>query len=113
MNPERRFNAPDRTNLVVQVISVGIITCLVAQDALGVLGVHLGKWAPRAPTAATHRGTGSQREGVGKIFNIRLSLLRPFVLYSLNQHGLRPVCTGHCAWHRGHMGSAHSAVKWR
>lgn len=61
--------APDKTNFLVQVISVGIITFAVAQDTLGVLGVCLGKSAPRESTLVTNGGMGSRGKRAGQMLN--------------------------------------------
>lgn len=60
---------PDKTNFLVQVISVGIITFAVTQDTLGVLRACLGKSAPREATPVTNGGMGSQGKRAGQMLN--------------------------------------------
>lgn len=61
--------APDKTNFLVQVISVGIITFAVTQDTLGVLRVCLGKSAPCESALVTNGGMGSQGKRAGQMLN--------------------------------------------
>lgn len=55
--------APDKTNFLVQVISVGIITFAVTQDTLGVLRVCLGESAPCEATPGDKWRDEEPREG--------------------------------------------------
>jgi hypothetical protein len=60
---------PDKTNFLVQVISVGIITFAVTQDTLGVLRVCLGESAPCEATRVTNGEMRSQAKGTGQMLN--------------------------------------------
>lgn len=63
--------APDKTNFLVQVISVGIIDVAATQDTLRVLRVCLGKSAPCESNRVTNEGMRSQGKGVGRMLNGR------------------------------------------
>lgn len=63
--------APDKTNFLVQVISVSIITFAVTQDTLGVLRVCLGKSAPCESTQVTNERMGSRGTRAGEMLNGR------------------------------------------
>lgn len=54
--------APDKTNLLLEVISMSIITLIVAQDALGVLGVLPGEVGFMRPHLGDKQRDGGQGE---------------------------------------------------
>lgn len=55
--------APDKTNFLVQVISLGIITFAVTRDTWGVLRVCLGESAPCEYTRVTNGGDEEPKQG--------------------------------------------------